>query len=168
MKLTNRFVTGAAIALLVLVADQVVKWQILLLLRPPGATGTPFAAPDPIHVLPILDFALVWNRGISFGIGNGGSGAGTYVFAAIAIVVALALLGWMARTKRMLLAVALGLVIGGAIGNLVDRLRIGAVVDFLSVHIGGFDWWPAFNLADSAITVGAVLLVIDSLFGARE
>ncbi len=67
-----------------------------------------------------------------------------------------------------MLGLALGLIVGGAVGNLADRLRFGAVVDFLYVHVGGFDWWPAFNLADSVIAVGAVLLAIDSLFGGRE
>jgi signal peptidase II len=63
---------------------------------------------------------------------------------------------------------ALGLVVGGAIGNVIDRLRYGAVVDFLYVHIGAFDWWPVFNVADSAICVAAALLIFDSLFGGHD
>ena len=70
---------------------------------------------------------------------------------------------WLARADRRLIGVAIGLIVGGALGNLVDRVRYGAVADFLDVHAWGYHW-PAFNAADSAITVGAVTLVLDSLF----
>ena len=164
----GRFALGLAIAILVLVADQATKWAILDAMRPAGEMATPFAAAAPMRVLPILDLALVWNRGISFGVGNTGSGWNVIVFAALAIAIGAVLLGWMTRAKRAPLVLALGFVVGGAAGNLVDRLRFGAVVDFVYVHVGAFDWFPAFNLADSSITIGAVLLAIDSLFGGRD
>jgi len=74
---------------------------------------------------------------------------------------------WLIRADRMVAALWLGLVIGGAVGNVVDRVRIGAVADFIDVHLG--DWhWPAFNVADSAITIGVMLIVIDGLFSRRD
>lgn len=164
----GRLALGLVVAALVLAADQASKWSILAAMRPAGETNTPFAGMGPVHVAPILDFVLVWNRGVSFGVGNTASIWSTVGFAAVAVAIVLVLLVWMARTGRALLGLALGLIVGGAAGNLADRLRFGAVVDFLYVHIGGFDWWPAFNVADSAIAVGAVLLAIDSLFGGRE
>lgn len=164
----NRLPLGLGVAVLVFVADQVTKWLILGAMRPEGVTETPFAGKGMLSILPVLDFGLVWNRGVSFGVGNTGSIWSTIGFAAIAIIVAAVLLVWMSRTSKWVLAVALGLIVGGAIGNLLDRLRFGAVVDFIYVHVGGFDWFPLFNGADSAITGGAILLAIDSLFGGDE
>jgi signal peptidase II len=159
---------GLACLAVVIGVDQVSKALILDAFRPPGVESTPFVATGQLHVLPILDFALVWNRGVSFGVANTGGAWNALVFAAISAVIALVLLVWMARAKRDLLGISLGLITGGAVGNLMDRLRIGAVVDFIYVHIGAFDWFPAFNVADSSITVGAAALVIDSLFVARD
>lgn len=164
----NRLPLGLGVVALIFVADQVTKWAILGAMRPEGVTETPFNTTTMIPVLPVLDFVLVWNRGVSFGMGNTGSIWSTVGFAAIAIIVAAVLLIWMSRTSKILLAIALGLIVGGAIGNLLDRLRFGAVTDFLYFHVPGFTWFPAFNVADSAITVGAVLLAIDSLFGGGE
>ena len=79
-----------------------------------------------------------------------------------AILISIALAIWMWRVHETLLAVALALVIGGAVGNVIDRIRFGAVVDFLDFHVGGWHW-PAFNIADSAITIGVILLILDSL-----
>ena len=164
----RRFFLGVILVVIVVVADQASKWAILNAFRLPGEAGTPFVGSGPIQVLPFLDFELVWNRGVSFGVGNTDGPWNVLVFALLSVIIALVLLVWMARTQRILLAAALGLVVGGAVGNVVDRLRFGAVVDFLYVHVGAFDWFPAFNTADSAITVGAALLAIDSLFGGRD
>jgi signal peptidase II len=164
----QRFSLGLVVAIVVLVGDQLAKWAILAAFRPPGIEVTPFAAAAPIQVLPILDFELVWNRGVSFGLGNTQGGWNMLIFAALSTVIALVLLVWMARAQRVVLILALGFVVGGALGNLVDRLRFGAVVDFIYIHVGAFDWFPAFNVADSAITAGAVLLAIDSLFNGRD
>jgi signal peptidase II len=86
---------------------------------------------------------------------------------ALAGVVSIGLLWWLGRVETRLAALSIGLVLGGAVGNVVDRLRFGAVFDFLDVHAWGWHW-PAFNLADSAISVGVVLLLLESLSGARE
>ena len=168
MRRVRRLPLALGTAAAIFIADQASKWAILGAMRPPGESATPFVAKGGIAVLPVLDFILVWNHGISFGVGNTASIWSTVGFAVVAIVVAALLLVWMARTRKALLGLALGLVFGGAVGNLLDRFRFGAVVDFLYVHIGSFDWWPVFNVADSAISVGAVLLAINSLFGGDE
>ena len=159
---------GLAVAFVVALLDQLSKRSILLSFRPSGAIDTPFTASGRIDVLPILDFDLAWNRGISFSVGNNSGAYNALLFTLLAAVICVMLLVWMARAADRLVLLALGLVVGGAVGNAVDRVRFGAVVDFLYVHIGKFDWWPAFNLADSAICVGAALLVIDSLFAKRD
>jgi signal peptidase II len=85
----------------------------------------------------------------------------------VAVAIVVMLVAWLARADRQLLVIALGSVIGGAIGNLVDRFRFGAVADFLDVHAYGYHW-PAFNVADSAITVGVAVLIFDSVLGTAE
>ena len=114
-----------------------------------------------------FNLVMAWNRGISFSLFRSDWAAGPYVWAGLAVAVAIALGWWLGRVRHMLTAVALGLVIGGALGNAIDRLRLGAVADFLDFHWQGWHW-PAFNLADSAISVGIVLLVAPGLFAARE
>ncbi|MBT5413510.1 MAG: signal peptidase II [Rhodospirillaceae bacterium] len=146
---------GLILAALVLVLDQASKWWILLDVMAP---------PRMIEVTGFFNLVLVWNPGISFGLFGGGGGR--WLLAGLAVAIAVALVVWMVRTVRPWLAVALGLVVGGALGNALDRLIHGRVVDFLDFHLAGFHW-PAFNLADSAITVGVVVMLVDSLFEKR-
>ena len=147
---------GLLIALLVLAADQVSKWWILAVVMQPPAV---------IEVTPFLNIVLAWNRGISFGLFNGGGqGAATWPFIAVSLAIAVFLVIWLARAERRWTAAALGLLIGGAVGNVIDRFRFGAVVDFLDLHVGVYHW-PAFNLADSAIVIGATFLFLETLFG---
>ncbi len=159
---------GLFLALVTLVLDQISKWYVVeVLMRPDGVAQTPFYTPRSIEILPVLDIVMAWNRGVSFGIFNneGAYNALLLTLLSLAIVVALAV--WMWRTDQRLLHVALGLIIGGALGNVVDRVRWGAVADFIDFHVA--DWhWPAFNLADTGITVGAALLVFDALFAGRN
>lgn len=143
----------------VIAADQITKaWLYDLLVR----NGR-----RDIVVLPFFNLVTVWNHGVSFGMFNNGSAASTWAFVGLALAIVVALAVWVGRAERVLPAVALGLVIGGAIGNVVDRVRLGAVFDFLDVHALGWHW-PAFNVADSAITIGVALLLMDSLFGGPE
>lgn len=123
-----------------------------------------------VRVLPVLDITLTYNRGAAFSFLAGASGWQKWLFAGLAVAVAAGILVWLrslgGRTQR-LLCLSLTLILGGALGNLIDRLRIGHVVDFVLAHWRGtyFPW--AFNVADSAITVGAALLLIDALLEAR-
>ncbi len=117
-----------------------------------------------IEVTPFMNFLLAWNSGVSFGLFQGQAPL-VMILATAAITVGFLI--WMWRTRDRLLGIALALVVGGAVGNLVDRLRHGAVTDFIDMHVAGYHW-PVFNIADSAITIGAVLLLIDSLFGGKK
>ncbi|MBC7136816.1 MAG: signal peptidase II, partial [Oceanibaculum nanhaiense] len=86
-----------------------------------------------------------------------------WILSLVAIIIAAGLFVWLRRARNPLLAVALGLVIGGALGNVIDRVRFGAVVDFLDFHISGYHW-PAFNIADAAISLGVVMILYHELF----
>lgn len=144
--------TGLLVALIVLAFDQATKAVALSLLG-----GRP-----PVEVTGFFNLVLVWNPGVSFGMLQGLGSLGPWLLTGFALAVCVALLVWLARETRSLTRVALGLVLGGAIGNIIDRVRFGAVIDFLDFHAMGYHW-PAFNISDSAIVVGAALLVLDGL-----
>lgn len=152
---------GLAVAVLVVFADRLSKSWILALFGADGGAGQERVVTD------FFRLVLVWNRGMSFGLFNQDSAANALVFSALAAVIVAGLLAWLWRTGDRLTAGAIGLIAGGAVGNVIDRLRFGAVVDFLDVHWALWHW-PAFNLADSAITVGVAILAIDGLLARRE
>jgi signal peptidase II len=143
------------IAAVVIAIDQLTKWWIVENVMQP---------PRLIEITSFFNLVMAWNRGVSFGLFNNDWPLNAWVLPLIigAIVVVLAV--WLVRCERATIGWALGLVIGGAVGNLVDRVRYGAVADFLDFHAFGYHW-PAFNVADSAITIGAVILILDSLLG---
>jgi signal peptidase II len=117
-----------------------------------------------VHVLPVLDITLMYNTGAAFSFLSDASGWQRWLFIVLAIGVGLAILGWLRRLKARtqgLLSCALALILGGAIGNVIDRMRLGHVVDFIHAHWGDA-YFPAFNVADSAITIGAILLLLDA------
>ncbi len=151
---------GLPVAVAVFVLDQLSKWWVL---GPLDVARVPR-----LRVLPFLDVVLVWNPGISFGMLQSGSSFAPWLLTGFAVIVVIALLIWMRRAQSRLLGVALGLAVGGALGNVVDRLRFGRVVDFLFVHLGSFDWWPVFNIADAAIVVGFIFIVLDGLFARQR
>ncbi len=147
------------IALLVLVLDQASKWVILLVVMDP---------PRAIEVTGFFNLVLAYNRGVSFGLFSSDSAYGPFLLAGIAMVIAIGVLFWARSQRHFLPILAAGMIVGGALGNLIDRLVHGAVVDFLDVHVQGYHW-PAFNLADCGIVVGVAFLLYDSLFrGARS
>ena len=151
---------GLAVAVVVALLDQATKlWIVDVFAGMPGVYVRP--------VMPFLNLALTMNHGMSFGLFNTQGMLNALVFTALAAAIVAALVVWLARTREPLLAVAIGLVIGGAVGNVADRLVRGAVVDFIDVHWGELHWF-VFNLADAAITVGVGLMVIDGLRGRRE
>jgi signal peptidase II len=147
---------GLVIAAVILIADQLTKWWVLGVMqaRPPFDRVIP--------VLPFFDLVLVWNRGVSFGLFNNDSSLNAVIFSALAAAIVVGLLAWLRKATSPLIVIGIGLVIGGAVGNVVDRLRLGAVVDFLDFHVGGWHW-PAFNVADAAICIGVAALVLDGL-----
>ncbi len=148
---------GALVALIVLAGDQAVKFALLA--RPEAALG-----PTPIG--PFLDLVLIGNRGISFSLFTQDTAFGRAVLIAVTLG-AIALLGWwLAASRSFLSACGLGAIIGGALGNALDRVTHGAVVDYLDLHMFGLNFF-VFNLADAAINVGVALLVIDLVFGSR-
>lgn len=151
----RRLAVGLPIAVLVMVLDQLSKHLILAEL--------PEAREGRVPVLPFLDFVVTWNHGVSFSMGTG-TVYDRLIFAVLAVVVSAALVLWMAKGAKSLILVALGLVAGGAVGNCIDRVRFGAVEDFIYAHAGTLAFPAVFNVADSAICVGAALMVFDSLF----
>jgi signal peptidase II len=149
---------GAAMAVLVFALDQLSKYWVLHVIDLP-AVGS-------IAVLPVFNLSMVWNQGVTFGLLNGG-GAGPVVLALVALAVVFALGLWLRRAERLLIGLALGAILGGALGNVLDRLRYGAVVDFLHFHIGPYSWY-VFNLGDAAIVCGVAALVLDGVLPHRS
>lgn len=117
---------------------------------------------DPVRILPFFNLAMVWNCGVSYGLFPASGPAGTAFLALFSIVAVAALGRWLWGAKRLTLTVGLGLVIGGALGNLIDRLIYGKVADFFDFHLGGYHWY-VFNVADAAITLGVIALLYDAL-----
>jgi signal peptidase II len=148
-----RYLGYLAFSVMVIIVDQITKaiaYQKLL-----GA--------EPIEVLPVLQWALVFNRGAAFGFLNDAGGIQHYFFSGLALLVSIVILVWLWRIfmKNRILAWGLVLVLAGAIGNLIDRIRFQYVIDFINLHY--HDWYfPAFNIADIAITFGAFLLILDA------
>jgi len=147
---------GLILAAVVILLDQVSKWWILDVVMQP---------PQIIPLLPFFNLVLVKNLGISFGM-FAGAGA-IWPLVAIALGIMGGLTYWLRSVENRLLATGLGFVIGGAAGNVIDRFRYGAVVDFLDFHAAGWHW-PAFNLADSAITVGAAIILLESFLAQED
>jgi signal peptidase II len=144
---------------LVIVLDQWSKWLIV----------RHFELYQTRMLLPVFDLVRAQNRGAAFSFLHNDSSWPRWIFSGLALVVSGALVVWLKRlpaTLRLLPA-ALALIIGGAVGNLIDRLRQGYVVDFIQVH-WQLHYFPAFNVADSAITMGACLLVLDSFRASRR
>ena len=149
---------GAPLAALALILDQLTKWL---------ARDNLWDPPIRVEVLGFLDLVPVENRGISFGLLQSEGGLGVWLISAFALIVAAGLGFWLYRPRRKWPALALGLIIGGALGNVIDRLRLGWVIDFIDFHVNTWHW-PAFNIADAAITVGVGMLLIDGLFGTAK
>lgn len=114
-----------------------------------------------IEVFPWLNLVMVWNQGVSFGLFDTNNPKMAIVFIAIAALISMVMLIWLMLTRSRLVSAALAMIIGGAAGNIIDRIRFAAVADFIDVHAGDLHW-PAFNLADSCIVLGALLLAFDS------
>lgn len=116
-----------------------------------------------IALTPWFNLVMVWNQGVSFGLFDSGAPGMALVLIGVSGTVALCLTVWLSLCANPFTAVALSFIIGGAFGNMLDRMRFLAVADFIDLHIGSYHW-PAFNLADSAIVLGALMLAFDTLF----
>jgi signal peptidase II len=141
------------------IADQVSKELLMRFVLKEGA------------IVQVIDglFRLVsvWNPGVSFGFLGGERALPPWVLSAVAVIVCIGLMVWLRRVDRPLTGMGIGLVMGGAIGNVIDRARWGAVFDFADFYVGRWHW-PAFNVADSAIVVGVGLMLIDSFLGEKR
>ncbi|MDD4617199.1 MAG: signal peptidase II [Alphaproteobacteria bacterium] len=159
MEIQRRTALGIYAMAAIGLADQLTKWMVL-------------EHVNVHHIIKVNDFlniVLVWNKGVTFGllshIGNGKTIP--YVFIVIATVITILLGRWLWRTASTPTALSLGFIMGGAIGNAIDRVRYGMVVDFIDFHYGEKFHWYAFNLADAAIVSGVVILLIDDLLRAK-
>lgn len=147
---------GLLIAAAVMVADQATKFVVLEFVG--------WQSGAMVRLTPFLDIAVVLNRGVSYGLFPQDSAAGRWMLTAVKLFAALLFIIWLARTHSRLVAASLGLLVGGALGNAIDRTVYGAVVDFISLHLGGWNWY-VFNLADTAVVAGVVGLLYDAIFG---
>ncbi len=148
----------------ILLLDQATKWLVLAFMEPYEA----------LELMPNLQLSLMFNTGAAFSILSDAGGWQRWLLAGFALLVTLVLVVWLLRLEKdeRLLAAALALIVGGAAGNLIDRVLLGHVVDFIQVYLPFiplriFNPWPAFNVADSAISIGVVLLLIQTFQGQR-
>lgn len=159
---------AAVLAALVIALDQASKWWAVEdLFGRDFADPTLFTTGMPVRAIEVTGFfnwVLFGNTGVSFGLFQG---AGPWVLVVIALTIAAFMVGWLLRSGRGWLVWPVGLIVGGAIGNTVDRLRFGAVVDFIQLHAAGY-FWPAFNVADSAIVIAMVIVVAEAFFGSKQ
>jgi signal peptidase II len=147
---------GLGIAALVFGLDQLIKALIVHTLELPSRLA--------IDLLPIFRFVWVENHGISMGFLTANSSIERWLLVLLTAAIAVAVVFWLWREQNRLDAAALGLVLGGALGNITDRVRLGYVADFLDLHFGDMHPFLVFNVADAAITVGVLLLVLRALF----
>lgn len=145
---------GLIAALIVLFVDQASKWWVLHGIDLPDVGN--------IDLLPVLSLTMVWNRGVTFGLLNGLGAWGSWLLALGALLIVSVLGVWLRRAESRRVAIALGAIAGGAVGNVIDRLRFGMVVDFIHAHAFGWHWY-VFNIADAAIVCGVGALILDSL-----
>lgn len=174
----NRFVLPAMLgSVAIMAADQLSKWWVVEKFLRISGEATAFAEwlflrkPHFLYgaggeftgkiICPNLNAVLVWNRGVSFGLLSSHSSYAPLILSVLAALISIWLFAWLTIAVYRHVAFALSLIIGGALSNVLDRLRFGAVVDFIDVHAAGYHW-PAFNIADSAIVVGAAILFLDA------
>ena len=148
---------GLSVGATVVVLDQLTKWLIREVVLGTGRD---------IEVTGFFNIVEVWNRGVSFGLFASDSPWTPYLLSALAIAISIVLIVWLRKAETTFLALALGFVIGGAIGNVFDRFIWGRVYDFLDFHAAGYHW-PAFNVADAAISVGVALILLDGFIAKR-
>jgi signal peptidase II len=147
---------GIGAALTVVVLDQVSKHVLL------EHFGEVACVDRHERVTTFFDLVLTCNRGMSFGLFNSGEGLSVPLFSLAAAAIVAILLFWLSRVQSEALATAIGMIVGGAVGNVIDRVQFGGVIDFLYFHLGTW-YWPAFNFADSAICLGVLVMLFEGL-----
>jgi signal peptidase II len=147
---------GLLIAALVFAVDQLTKFWVLRIIN--------LDEREPIQITPFLDLAMAWNKGVSYGLLTTNM---QILLVALSLIIAAVLIIFLNSTTKPFIAAGYGLLIGGALGNALDRLLHGAVADFVHLHWGTFSWY-IFNVADIAIVAGVAALVYDSLFNSRK
>jgi signal peptidase II len=159
----NLMPLGLIAGVIVLAADQLSKWWVL--------HGLDLPAIGQVVLLPVLNLTMVRNTGVTFGLLNGLGSWGHVLLTAVALAVVAALGAWLRRAENKTVAVAIGVIAGGAIGNVIDRVRYGWVVDFIHAHVdtpwGDYSWY-VFNVADAAIVCGVAALILDSRLSKRR
>ena len=158
IKTHKPLISGLAVALVVTILDQVSKWFIVHEIMNP---------PTVIKILPIFDIVLVFNRGISFGMLTQHGQLGVLMLVGCAVTIVVVLIYWLSRLPHMYMGISLGLIIGGALGNIIDRAYHGHVIDFLHFHWHRHSF-PAFNVADSFITIGAILIMLENVLSPQR
>lgn len=148
------------IALLVFAIDQLVKYWVT------GPMGIDYPGAE-LNVLPIFTLRFVQNFGVSLGLLQAGSETARWALVAMTALIATGVAVWIRRETQKPELIGLGLVLGGALGNIVDRVRFGYVVDYADLHFGGFSPFLVFNIADAAITIGVVILLVRALFAPK-
>ena len=153
----------ASIAAAVLVLDQISKYVLLeWVMRPEGVDQTPFASDVVVEVLPFFNFIMAWNTGISFSMLSADGDVGRWGLVALQSAITVAVVWWSRSFTTRLGVIGAGLVVGGALGNIIDRVRFGAVADFFDFHVGGWHF-ATFNVADSCISIGVALWLLDAV-----
>ncbi|HUZ67067.1 MAG TPA: signal peptidase II [Beijerinckiaceae bacterium] len=155
MSRVNPRLIGVAAAACALLADQASKYWLLDIFG--------IAARQPVRITPFFDLVMAWNQGISYSLFTTRTTQGRWILIAATLAATAALAFWMWRAREQMTCLALGLVVGGALGNALDRWVHGAVADFFYFHVGKFSWY-VFNLADCAIVAGVGLLLYESFF----
>jgi signal peptidase II len=152
---------GIGAALVVVGVDQLAKYVLL------EHFGEAACVDHHERVTAFFDLVLTCNRGMSFGLFNTGQGLSVPLFSVAAAAIVVILVFWLSRVHSEMLSSAIGMIIGGAVGNVIDRLRFGGVIDFLYFHLGSW-YWPAFNVADSAICIGVFIMLFEGLWARRR
>jgi signal peptidase II len=157
----HRFRLGFSIALVVFILDQLVKWAVT---SPLGLNQIG----DQLVLLPIFNFTYTQNEGISLGLLNATNPVGRWMLVLLTLAIAIAVAVWIGREKNRIDQIALGMVLGGALGNILDRVRFGYVVDFADLHFGAWRPFLVFNVGDAVISIAVVILLLRAFLARKD
>jgi len=158
----NAPVIGLVIATIALVADQVSKYIMVdLVMRPDGITGAPYFTGKVIEILPMFQFRMAWNTGISFSLFDSGTPLTIAALLVVQTTIMVTVVWYMWQMDCRWMQAACGFIVGGGLGNIIDRITMGAVADFLHFYWGNWHF-PTFNVADTCITIGVIMWLIDA------